>query len=94
MIILICLNVFFIFVVGIFSFDSSSFIEGMRVVALAPAASTISGATFHPFAMRLVMSGWYFVIFLSLASVVNLSLQYVNFINCLVIYGVGVFGGG
>jgi ABC-type amino acid transport system permease subunit len=82
----ICLNVFMILVVGILSFDSSSFIEGIWIMALAPMASTISGATFHPFAMILLMSGWYFVVFLSLDSSINMSLQY--------IYGVGVFGGG
>ena len=34
------------------------------------------------------------MIFLSRVSVVNLSLQYVNSINCMVISGVGVSGGG
>ena len=80
--------------VGILSFDSSSFIEGIWVMALAPAASTISGATFHHFAIILLMSGWYLVVILSLDSAVNLSLQYVNSINCMVISGVGVSGGG
>ena len=32
-------------------------------MALAPAASIISGAIFHPFAMILLMSGWYFMVF-------------------------------
>ena len=61
---------------------------------LLPAASTISGATFHPLAMILLMSGWYSVVFLSLSSAVNLSLQYVNSINCMVNSGIGFFGGG
>ena len=61
---------------------------------LAPATSTMSGATFHPLVMMLLMSGWYFMIFLSRVSVANLSLQYVNSINCMVISGVGVSGGG
>ena len=56
-ILLICLNVLLIFVVWSLSFVSSSFIEGMCVVVLAPAASTISGVTFHPLAMILLMSG-------------------------------------
>ena len=57
---------------------------------LLHAASNISGATFHPFAILiLLMSGWYFVVFLSLDSAVNLSLQYVNSINCMVIFGIG-----
>jgi hypothetical protein len=34
------------------------------------------------------------VIFLSLDSAENLSLQYVNSINCIVIFGVGATGGG
>ena len=49
--------------VGSLSFVSNSFIEGIWVVALASAASTISGATFHPLAMTLLTSGWYFVVF-------------------------------
>ena len=63
-IMLICLNVFLIFVMGIVNVDSSFFIDGICVVPLAPATSTISGATFQPFAMMLSMSGWYFIIFL------------------------------
>ena len=56
-IILICLNVCLICVVGSLSFVSSSVIDGMCVVALAPEASTMSGATFHPRALMLLMSG-------------------------------------
>ena len=56
-IMLICLNVFLICDVGSLSFVSSSFIEGMWVVALAPDASTISGATFQPLAIILLMRG-------------------------------------
>jgi hypothetical protein len=63
-------------------------------LAMAPAASTMSGAIFQPLAMILLMSGWYFVVILSVVSTVNLSLQYVNSINCVVIYGVGASGGG
>ena len=54
---LICLNVFRICGGGSLSFVSSSFIEGMWVVALAPATNTMSGAVFHPLAMILLMSG-------------------------------------
>jgi ABC-type amino acid transport system permease subunit len=86
--------VFLIFVVGSLSFVSNSFIDGMWVVALAPYANTLSGATFHPFAVILLISGWYFVVFLSLVSAVNMSLQYVNSINCVVFFGVGSYGGG
>ena len=59
---LICLNVFCIFMIGSLSFVSKSFIKGICVVPLAPATSIMSGATFHPFIMMLLMSGWYFVI--------------------------------
>ena len=90
---LICLNVFLIFVIGSVNVVSSFFIDGICVVPLAPATSTMSGATFQPFVMMLFMSGWYFMIFLSRVSVANLSLQYVNLMNCMVISGVGVFGG-
>jgi len=68
--------------------------EGMWVVALAPDANTIRGATCHPLEMRLSMSGWYLVVFRSSVSVKNLSLQYVNSMNCIVIAGVGATGGG
>jgi hypothetical protein len=93
---LICLNVFRICGGGSLSFVSSSFIKGMWVVALAPAASTytMSGAVFQPLAMILLMSGWYSVVFMSLVSAVYLSLQYVNSINYIGIFGVGDSGGG
>jgi hypothetical protein len=93
-IMLICLNVFLIFVIGSASVVSSFFIDGICVVPLAPATSTMSGATFQPFVMMLFMSGWYFMIFLSKVSAANLSLQYVNSVNCMVMSGVGVSRGG
>ena len=83
-IILICLNVFLIFVIGSVNVDSKFFIEGIYVVPLAPAANTMSGATFQPFVVMLFMSGWHFIIFLSKVSVANQSLQYVNSMNCIV----------
>ena len=93
-IMLICLNVFLIFEIGSVNVVSSFFIDGICVVSLAPAASTMSGATFQPFVAMLFMSGWYLLIFLVKVSVANLSLQYVNSMNCMVISGVGVSGGG
>ena len=93
-IMLICWNVFFIFMRGSLSVVSRFCIDGMCVVALAPATSTMSGATFQPLVIMLLMSGWYFVVFLSRVSAVNLSLQYVNSMNCIVIPVVGVSGGG
>ena len=56
-IMLSCLNVCRICVIGSLSFVSSSVIDGMCVVALAPDASTMSGATFHPLALMVLMSG-------------------------------------
>jgi hypothetical protein len=80
--------------IGSLNLVSSACIDGMCVVALAPTAITMSGATFHPLVLTLLMSGWYFVVFLSRVSAVNLSLQYVNSMNCMMISGVGASGGG
>ena len=66
---------------GISKFVSSSFIEGVCVVPLAPAVMTMSGLTFHPSSMMLFMMGWYFWILFAIVSCGNLSLQYVNLIN-------------
>ena len=54
----------------------------------------MSGATFQLIVMMLFISGWYFVTFMSRVSVANLSLQYLNSMNCMVISCVGVSGGG
>jgi hypothetical protein len=56
-IILICLNVPRICDGGNLSFVTSSFMEGMCVVALAPDAKTRSRATFQPLADMSLMSG-------------------------------------
>ena len=93
-IMLICLNVFLILVIGSVNVVSSFSIDEISVVPLTPATSTMSGATFQPFLTMLFMSGWYFMIFLSSVSVVNLSLQYVNSMKCMVISSVGVSRGG
>ena len=42
----------------------------------------------------LFMSGWYCIVSLSKVSMTNLSLQFVNSMNCMVISGVGVSGVG
>ena len=52
-----CLNVSLIFVMEIFSFVSKLFIDGICVVALAHATMPISGATFHPLIVILLMNG-------------------------------------
>jgi hypothetical protein len=84
---LICLNVLLIFMIGSLSIVSKFFIDGMCVMALAFATNTMSGATFHPRVMMLLMSGWYFVVFLLRVSAANMLLQYVNSINYMVSYG-------
>ena len=52
----ISLNVFLIVVIGILSFVPKYFINGICVVAFAPATRTISGATFHPLYAMLLTS--------------------------------------
>ena len=56
-IMLICLNVFFIFMARILSFVSKFFIDGMCVVAIALGVETMSGATLQPLVVMLLMSG-------------------------------------
>ena len=68
---------------GILNFSSKTFIEGICVVALALAIMTISGSTSHPLLVMLSISGWYFSIFLTIVLGENLSLQYVNSMNCI-----------
>ena len=60
---------------------------------LAPAVITISGSTIQPLLMISLMRGWYFSIFLSIVSGENLSLQYVNSINCTFKLMLGDVGG-
>jgi hypothetical protein len=60
-------------------------IGGMCVAALAPAVMTISGSIFQPRATMLSISGWYLLVLASSVAGENLSLQYVNSINCKVI---------
>ena len=87
------LKVFLMVVIGIWNFSSSDFIEGMCVVALAPAVMTIRGSTFHPRAVILAISGLYLLVLAWSVSGENLSLQYVNSINCIVRLGLVSEGG-
>ena len=82
--VLMFLKVLLIEHLGILNLSSSSFIEGMCVAALAPAVMTMSGSTFHPLARILLISGWYLLVLASRVSGENLSLQYVNSMNCMV----------
>lgn len=55
-------------------------------MALAHVAKTMTKAkaTFHPLIAMMLMSGWYYVVFLLRASVVNLSLQSMYSLSCIV----------
>jgi hypothetical protein len=72
---------------------SSCVIDGVCVVPRAPAVMTISGSTFQPCWVISTMRGWYFWILLLIDSSENLSLVYVNSINCTVRLSVGCEGG-
>jgi hypothetical protein len=54
---------------------------------------TIRGSIVHPLAAILGISGLYLLFFASIASGENLSLQYVNSINCMVRLGSMSTGG-
>ena len=82
--VLMLLKVFLMISICILKLVSSNFIDGMCVVALAPTVITIRGLTFHPLAAILAISGLYLLVFASVASGKNLSLQYANSINCMV----------
>ena len=82
-IVLMFLKVFLIVVIGNLNLSSSAFMDGMYVVALAPAVIIIRGSTFHPLAAIQSIKGLYLLFFVSIVSGENLSLQYVNSINCM-----------
>jgi hypothetical protein len=82
--VLMFLKVFRMDGIGILNLSSNSFIDGMCVVALAPAIMTISGSIFQPRVAILSISGWYLLVLASSVVGENLSLQFVNSINCKV----------
>ena len=92
-IVLMFLKVFFMVGIGILNFFSIDFIEGVCVVALAPAVIIIMGSTFHPLAAILSVNGLYLLFFASIVYGENLSLQYVNSMNCMVRLGSMSVGG-
>jgi hypothetical protein len=92
-IVLMFLKVFLMVGMGILNLFSSAFIDGMCVVALAPAVIIIRGSTFHPLAAILSINGRYFLLFVSSVSGENLSLQYVNSMNCMLRLGSMSVGG-
>ena len=87
-------NVCLMFISGILNMNSIFFIEGVCVVALAPAVMTISGSTFHPLLIILSISGLYYLFFMITISSGILSLPYVNSMNCIVRFSFGFVGGG
>jgi hypothetical protein len=56
----------------------------MWAIARAPPVRTISGSIFHPLEAILSINGLYLLFFASIVYGENLSLQYVNSINCMV----------
>jgi hypothetical protein len=93
-IVLMFLKVFLMVGIRILNLFSSDFIDGMCVVALAPAVIIINGSTFHPLAAILSISGLYLLFFVSIVYGENLSLQYVNSMNSMVRLGSIFVGGG
>ena len=91
--VLMFLKVFWMDGIGSLNFSSSSFIDGMCVAALAPAVITISGSIFQPRAATLSISGLYLLALASSVTGENLSLQYVNSMNCMVSVS-SIFVGG
>ena len=59
----------------------------MCAAARAPVVMIIRGSIFHPLAAMLSISGLYLLVLASSVSGENLSLQYVNSINCMVRFG-------
>jgi ABC-type siderophore export system fused ATPase/permease subunit len=92
-IVLMFLKVFLMVGIGILNFFSSDFIDGMCVVALAPAVIMIRGSTFHPLAAILSINGMHLLFFASIVFGENLSLQYVNAMNCMMRLGSMLVGG-
>jgi hypothetical protein len=92
-IVLMFLKVFLMVGIGILNLFLSDFIVGMCVVALAPAMIIIRGLTFHPLATILSINGMYLLFFASSVYGENLSLQYVNSMNCMVRLGLCLRGG-
>ena len=62
-------------------------------MALAPTVILIRGSTFHPLAAILSINGLYLLFFASSVYGENLSLQYVNSMNCMVRLGSMSVGG-
>jgi hypothetical protein len=82
--VLMFLKVFRMDGIGSLNLSLSSFIDGMCVGALAPVVITMSGSIFQPRATMFSISGLYLLALASSVFGENLSLQYVNSMNCMV----------
>jgi hypothetical protein len=78
------LKVFRMFGIGILKFSSRIFIDGVCVASRAPAVITMSGSIFQPLGVMFSIRGLYLLILASSVSGENLSLQYVNSMNCMI----------
>jgi hypothetical protein len=92
-IVLMFLNVFLMVGICILNLFSRDFIDGMCVLALAPAMIMIRGSTFQPLAAILSVHGLYLLFFASIVYGENLLLHYVNSMNCMVQLGSMSMGG-
>jgi len=72
--------------IGNLNLSSSIFIDGLCVAALAPAVIMMIGSIFHPLSVMFSIKGLYLLALASSVSGENLSLQYVNSMNCMVRY--------
>ena len=82
--VLMFLKVFRMDGIGSLNLSSSSFIDGIRAAALAPAVITMSGSIFQPRATMFSIGGLYLLALASSVFGENLSLQFVNSMNCMV----------
>lgn len=87
------LKVFRMADIGSLNLSSSIFIDGVCVAALAPAVITMIGSIFQPLAAMFSIKGLYLLALASSVSGENLSLQYVNSMNCMIRFW-SIFVGG
>jgi len=70
--------------IGILNLSSSNFIDGICNVALVPAIITMRGSIFQLLVAIFSINDLHLLIFALRVSGENLSLQYVNSMNCMV----------
>ena len=70
--------------IGNLNLSSSIFIDGVCVAALASTVITMSGSIFQPLAIMFSIRGLYLLASSSSVSSENMSLQYVNSMNCMI----------